>query len=230
MRIPIQELNVRQLYKCLDLQHSETMLKIHSVICIYASSQVGGKGPSFQVALSPLLQIQHATKQLSHDSSVRPPRHCETSFGGCFESIYKSAEYALSALFRVLFCFCGCTSSNPPPFIPFLGKELSIQLYSLLFLCFPPVKNMRHTMYNIARIYGCQTGRAPGMASLETQAAMVIIALYSDELEGGGQDKKVRYVRKISKNGTRYATFHIYAKKHMNPPIQDKIELTHGRS
>ena len=85
-------------------------------------------------------------------------------------------------------------------------------------------------MYNIARIYGCQTGRAPGMASLETQAAMVIIALYSDELEEGGQDRKVKCVRKISKNGTRYAMVHIYAKKHMNPPIQDKIELTHGHS
>ena len=46
-------------------------------------------------------------------------------------------------------------------------------------------------MYNIARIYGCQTGRAPGMASLETQAAMVIMALhYSDELEKVGRTEK----------------------------------------
>ena len=67
-------------------------------------------------------------------------------------------------------------------------------------------------MYNIARIYGCQTGRAPGMASLETQAAMVIMALhYSEEWEEGGQDRKVKCVRKISKIGTRYAMFHIHA-------------------
>ena len=34
------------------------------------------------------------------------------------------------------FAFLGCTSSNPPPFIPFLGRELSVQLYSLLFYVF----------------------------------------------------------------------------------------------
>lgn len=45
-------------------------------------------------------------------------------------------------------------------------------------------------MYNIARIYGCQTGRAPGMASLETQAAMVIMALYSESLEKVGRAEK----------------------------------------
>ena len=82
---------------------------------------MGGKGPSFQVALSPLLQIQHATKQLSHDSSVRSPRHDETSFVGCFESIYKLAEHALPALFRVLICFFGLHKLQSSPFHPIFG-------------------------------------------------------------------------------------------------------------
>ena len=68
-------------------------------------------------------------------------------------------------------------------------------------------------MYNVARIYGCQTGRAPGMASLETQAAMVIMALhYSGRVGKSGQeDRKVKYVRKISKMAQDTQMVNIYA-------------------
>lgn len=67
-------------------------------------------------------RFKHTTKHLSHDSSVRSPRHDETSFGGCFKSIYKLAEYALSALFRV-FCFFAAQAPILPPSSHFWVKN-----------------------------------------------------------------------------------------------------------
>jgi len=51
-------------------------------------------------------------------------------------------------------------------------------------------------MYNIICIYGCQTGRAPGMASLEAQAAMVIMALHSCTEKVSEGKIAMMYVRK----------------------------------